>query len=189
MSGLARQIADEIVRLHRANNWRAEKETLFSPRRIDVLAIAPGGSEVVAFEVKISRADFRNEIRNPSKREHVIKNCTQFYFVCPVGVIPVREMPPRCGLIHYEYGQFETIILCSRKSLLCRIEQERRIWELYEREGEYESMDDPNSEIPPWMLPRPEPRPLRFQFDIHSVAFRMAHVLVPHQVNFEVVPF
>jgi hypothetical protein len=73
----------------------------WNERRIDALAVrcwsTGRGFERIAFEVKVSRADFRNETEEKrAPAEAVAHMCT---YVAPAGVIPVVELPPGWGLI------------------------------------------------------------------------------------------
>lgn len=76
-------------------------------RSIDFLAINCWPSknyERVAVEIKVSRADFNREIRDPSKREAFEKICHTFWFCAPEGVVPVDKVPVGCGLIEIVEG-------------------------------------------------------------------------------------
>lgn len=56
----------------------------------------------VTYEVKISRGDFRREMRSPLKRRVGLLYSNLFYFVAPAGLLKVEEIPPECGLIEVE---------------------------------------------------------------------------------------
>ena len=53
----------------------------------------------VGYEVKVSRSDFRNEIRNPAKRAWGVAITHEFYFCAPKGLIKPHEVPEDCGLV------------------------------------------------------------------------------------------
>lgn len=53
----------------------------------------------VAYEIKVSRADFRREIRRPQKRRRALELSDQFYFAAPAGLIQRSELPEECGLV------------------------------------------------------------------------------------------
>lgn len=53
----------------------------------------------IAFEIKVSRQDFLNEIKAPEKRATALKLSNQFYFVTPVGLVKDHEIPDDCGLM------------------------------------------------------------------------------------------
>ena len=52
-----------------------------------------------AFEVKVSRADFRRELDNPGKRAPWEKLASECWFAAPAGIIPVEELPEGWGLL------------------------------------------------------------------------------------------
>lgn len=57
------------------------------------------GHVIIAFEIKVSRSDFRNELKDPKKREAAVKLADEFYFVTPKGMLRPEEIPHECGLI------------------------------------------------------------------------------------------
>jgi hypothetical protein len=73
-----------------------------SERSIDLWAIEasnPKGCPAIAYEIKISRADFRRDMKDPEKQRGALTFSNRFYFVAPVGVIPRDELPAWAGLI------------------------------------------------------------------------------------------
>lgn len=52
-----------------------------------------------AFEIKVSRNDFLNELNNPEKRRLALHFSHQFFFVTPKDLIQPHELPPEAGLI------------------------------------------------------------------------------------------
>ena len=66
----------------------------------------------IAFEIKVSRADFLNEVRDPTKRIPAMTFFDEFYFVAPVGIIPYDEVPRGCGLM--EVGDQGVITIKKR---------------------------------------------------------------------------
>ncbi len=73
-----------------------------SAQRIDAFALnclAHLAMKRVAYEVKISRADFFCELRHPVKRRLAMRYSNEFYFVTPPGLVEVCEVPVDCGLI------------------------------------------------------------------------------------------
>lgn len=204
-----REITDRLIDVHRAYGWRAEKEAWFSPRRIDVLAISHAGRDVICFEIKVSREDFKNELRDPDKRKTVMRNCTQFYFVVPENLLSHSDIPEGCGLVYYRKGwmwvevpapakhselTFETELRNARE----REEEEHQEQILREakEEEEINSIEDadafecaPSLQFPGWMLPWFR-KPLRFQFDVAAVAAKMARAALPViEFDFDEVPF
>ena len=73
-----------------------------SEQRFDAWAINyfPSKRNVTrCYEVKVSRADFFNEIKKPFKRRAGLRLSNEFYFVTPAGLLKIHEVPPECGLI------------------------------------------------------------------------------------------
>lgn len=60
---------------------------------------ASTGFEMNGFEIKISRADFLNELKNPAKSDEIMKYCDKWWIVCPSKMIDKRELPPTWGLM------------------------------------------------------------------------------------------
>lgn len=58
-----------------------------------------GDCETIAFEIKISRSDFKSEMKNPSKRRTAMAFSNYFFFVTPAGLLFPEEIPVDCGLI------------------------------------------------------------------------------------------
>lgn len=56
-------------------------------------------NRTIAYEIKVSRSDFRAEIRNPMKRRPALRLSREFYFAAPAGLIQPEEIPPECGLV------------------------------------------------------------------------------------------
>ena len=72
-----------------------------SPQRIDFYAINCWNSKRylrIAYEIKVSRADFRAELRAPLKRDAALRLSNEFYFIAPRGLLKPVEMPEGCGL-------------------------------------------------------------------------------------------
>lgn len=71
-------------------------------RTIDALAmnLYPGkGLALHAFEVKVSRSDWRRELADPTKAQAFTDHVDYFHVVAPKGVVPVGELPPGWGLL------------------------------------------------------------------------------------------
>jgi hypothetical protein len=58
----------------------------------------------ICYEVKMSRADFLSEIKQPLKRRMGLRYSNEFYFVTPPGLLHTSEVPVECGLL--EAGVF-----------------------------------------------------------------------------------
>lgn len=89
------------LRCHTAAGEAKAYGSTLNERRIDAFAVrcwsGGRGFERIAFEVKVSRADFRSETdEKRAPAEAVSHLCT---YVAPAGVIPAVELPPGWGLI------------------------------------------------------------------------------------------
>lgn len=72
-----------------------------SGSRLDAFVVncwPSGGYLSIAYEIKVARQDFLNELRQPAKRRFALLISNQFYFVTPVGMVSVSEIPVECGL-------------------------------------------------------------------------------------------
>lgn len=58
-----------------------------------------GDFERIAYEIKVSRSDFLNEIQKPWKREPGMAVSHRFYYVTPPGLLQPSEVPEGCGLM------------------------------------------------------------------------------------------
>lgn len=75
-------------------------------RRIDLLVARrardqskAGPVETLAVEVKVTRADFLTDIRNPAKQEPWKRAATRHTYAVPAGLVQASEVPEECGLI------------------------------------------------------------------------------------------
>jgi hypothetical protein len=71
-------------------------------QRLDAWAVncwPSKGFTCVAYEVKVSRADFLHELKHPQKRELGLRYSNQFYFATPKGLVRPEELPAECGLV------------------------------------------------------------------------------------------
>lgn len=64
---------------------------------------------VRAFEIKVSRADFMKEIRNPDKSWFAKRVSHEFYFVAPAGLISEDELDPDTGLMELVDGDIHIV--------------------------------------------------------------------------------
>lgn len=79
-----------------------------SQRRIDAWTIgtAPSkGNERTAYEVKVSRSDFRKDMRSPHKQRPARLFSNRFYYVAPEGLIKPTELPLWAGLLEATIAQ------------------------------------------------------------------------------------
>lgn len=72
------------------------------PRRVDALAVSvfpSRGLYLAGIEIKVTKTDFRKELRDPEKSEPIAQFCKYYYIAAPVNVVPIGELPERWGLI------------------------------------------------------------------------------------------
>lgn len=55
--------------------------------------------EVIGIEVKVSRSDFLNEIKNPAKADKIFQYCDTWYIAAPHGMVHPKELPTGWGLL------------------------------------------------------------------------------------------
>ena len=75
-------------------------------RHLDALAMdlwPSRGLAIHGIEIKVSRSDFRNEIKQPEKAEEIAEFCDYFWIAAPAGIVPIEEMPKAWGL--YEVSE------------------------------------------------------------------------------------
>jgi len=71
-------------------------------RYADAVAVglwASHGHLVQGIEIKVSRADFLNEMKHPEKSEPVMRYCGRWWLACPKGMIEPKELPPTWGML------------------------------------------------------------------------------------------
>lgn len=62
-------------------------------QNVDLLALDTWASgEVIGYEVKVSRSDYRQELLKPYKRAKAVSMCTRFYFAVPAGLLTPDEL-------------------------------------------------------------------------------------------------
>lgn len=87
--------------------WLVLQEVTLDRRRVDAMALrlwSSKGLVVIAYEVKVSRSDFLQELRYPAKREEAIAASSQFWFATPAGLVQPEEVPEDCGLVEFGKG-------------------------------------------------------------------------------------
>lgn len=57
------------------------------------------GFNRIAFEIKVSRSDFKAELKHPEKRRPAMRVSNEFYFITPPGLLKPEEIPLDCGLM------------------------------------------------------------------------------------------
>jgi len=78
----------------------------------------PGRHRFHFLEVKLSRADWREELKNPAKRGPFELHCNACYLVVPApykNVTSLAELPPRWGLIEVGTGEPRRVVLAEER--------------------------------------------------------------------------
>lgn len=106
---ILQRIVDHYQNSSRAGQWIVLPEFRFSTgfsvyaeRTIDVFCINCYPStrhERIAYEIKVSRQDFKRELSEPMKRKPALYISNKFYFVTPPGLIAPALIPPEAGLM------------------------------------------------------------------------------------------
>lgn len=85
--------------------WASELALASGARRCDFWTLAPcqsKGYAATAYEIKISRADFRRDTHAKQREARLFSD--RFYYVTPPGLLKVEEVPDWAGLIEIVDG-------------------------------------------------------------------------------------
>lgn len=80
-------------------------------RRCDfwmISANSSAGFKARAYEVKISRSDFRRDSAIKQREARLFSD--QFFYVTPAGLLRPEEIPDWAGLIEFADGKFRTVV-------------------------------------------------------------------------------
>lgn len=69
----------------------------------------------VAYEIKVSRADFLKELSQPEKRQWGFDISNEFWFACAPGVAKAEEIPEECGLLVAENGKLKRVKVAKQR--------------------------------------------------------------------------
>lgn len=76
-------------------------------RRIDLFLIDSGaGNTTTAFEIKVSRQDFKHDIENDLKQRGARLYSNYFYYVTPKGLLKSEEIPVWAGLLEFDLDEY-----------------------------------------------------------------------------------
>lgn len=73
--------------------------------------------DLTVYEIKISRSDFLNEIKQ-QKYLRAMKSCNRFYYLCPPYLITPPELPENAGLCFYENDELKIIKRAKRMPVI-----------------------------------------------------------------------
>lgn len=57
------------------------------------------GHKIEGIEVKVSRSDFLNEMKQPQKSQPIFQYCHRWWLACPKDMVRPDELPPTWGLL------------------------------------------------------------------------------------------
>jgi hypothetical protein len=80
-------------------------------RRCDFWTISPNGSagfKAVAYEIKISRADYRRDHAFKQREARLFSD--QFFYVTPAGLVKREEVPDWAGLIEFDGAALKKVV-------------------------------------------------------------------------------
>ena len=78
----------------------------FAQQGIDLFAVSPNkANRAVCFEIKVSRSDFKNDLRKEDKQTPARCFSNEFYYCTPKGLLKTEEVPVWAGLIEFDLEQ------------------------------------------------------------------------------------
>lgn len=105
------EVLDALVKMVGDGIWASELQFFQGSRRCDFWTISPNSSsgfKARAFEIKVSRADFRRDSFEKQRGARLFAD--QFYYVTPAGLLKKDEIPDWAGLIELHGGQLKEIV-------------------------------------------------------------------------------
>lgn len=81
-------------------------------RHADAVAIGiwpSTGHQIHGYEIKVSRGDFLNEMKQPEKSWPVMRFCHRWTLLTPPGLVKVDELPPNWGLQTFDGRILRTV--------------------------------------------------------------------------------
>lgn len=88
-------------------------------RRADAIAfyLWPSNDyKLIGFEIKVSRADWLNELKQPEKSLPIAQFCDEWYLVAPIGVLGIDELPKSWGYIQASKSGLRTKIRAPKRT-------------------------------------------------------------------------
>lgn len=102
---LTGEILDALVAKTGDSIWASELAFDGGARRCDFWTISANGSagfSATAYEIKVSRADFRRDTHAKQRQARLFSD--RFYYVAPTGLIKPDELPDWAGLMEFSNG-------------------------------------------------------------------------------------
>lgn len=93
-------------------------EATLEHARVDIMSLKANSfcdnGDLTVYEIKISRSDFLHELKC-QKYLKAMESCNRFYYLCPVDLIKVSELPPNAGLCYYDNREIKIIKYAKRQ--------------------------------------------------------------------------
>lgn len=99
----ASEILDALIATSDDKIWASELALLQGGRRIDFWTLEPAASRgfrAQAYEIKISRADYKRD--SEEKQKAALSFADRFWYVTPPGMIKKDELPDWAGLLEWD---------------------------------------------------------------------------------------
>tara|TARA_Y100001001_G_C7916971_1_gene277288 strand:- start:4 stop:543 length:540 start_codon:yes stop_codon:yes gene_type:complete len=110
-------ILDALKGRHTKEIWCEELALSSGARRCDFWVLHPHASKgyrATAYEIKVSRADFKRDTRAKQRDARLFSD--EFYYVTPPGLIKLEEVPDWAGLLEIsEDGRWKYISPAPRR--------------------------------------------------------------------------
>lgn len=107
----ASDIIDALVKNAGDAIFATELAFMGGSRRCDFWTVSPNSSagfKATAYEVKVSRADFRRDTAIKQREARLFSD--QFYYVTPAGLLKPEECPDWAGLIEFNGASLKKIV-------------------------------------------------------------------------------
>jgi hypothetical protein len=101
---------------HSKEIWCEELAMSSGARRCDFWVLHPHASKgyrATAYEIKVSRADFKRDTRAKQRDARLFSD--EFYYVTPPGLIKLEEVPDWAGLLEISEGRWKYISPAPRR--------------------------------------------------------------------------
>jgi hypothetical protein len=108
---LAQQIVEDLAASLGDCIFATELAFCQGARRCDLWTISANSSagfKARAYEIKVSRADFRRDTSVKQREARLFSD--QFFYVTPAGLLKPDEVPDWAGLIEHRDGGFHTVV-------------------------------------------------------------------------------
>jgi hypothetical protein len=106
----ANEIINALIAVSSDAIWATELALLQGGRRVDFWTLVPAASQgfrATAYEVKISRSDFKRD--TDDKQSGALRYSDRFYYVTPPGLIAKGELPAYAGLQEWNGKGFSIV--------------------------------------------------------------------------------